>query len=96
MKRKGQVVSKRALVIGRRMAQWAATGMNWGEGVRRDRLVATGKAFLRSDPAVLDALGREFLKAVAWYERERPGEWGEKNPHPCWWQGEASSIILGE
>lgn len=90
MKRKGTVINRKAYRVGRNMATWAASGMNWAEGPGRDELMAKGRQLLVGRHPALERLGKAFLAAEAAWERDPKAE-GEFAP--CWWQTGATRII---
>jgi hypothetical protein len=69
MKRKNIVLNRRAVQRGRRIARWAAAGMNIGEG--REAVVREGKALLCS-PTRLQEFDRALIAAQRGLDQE-PG-----------------------
>jgi len=62
MKRSGKVVNAKALRLGRDMAKWAATGMNWGDGPERAALMSKAEALLTEGSVALAAFGKDCLR----------------------------------
>ena len=97
MKRGNKVVNAEAVKVGRAMARWATTGMNWADGPHKDAVMAAGRRILSGGAIAADRLGRRFLAAEA--AAIAAGEAGDCNsgaPAACWWQTPASEIILAE
>lgn len=65
MKRKNMTFNARHVRVGRRTARWVATGMNFSQSPRLERLKATARAIAR-DLGLCEALGR----SVAYHATE--------------------------
>jgi len=81
MKRNNVVFNTEALMAGRRIAAWAASGMNWAEGPLRDRVEAAANQALR-DPARLEQIGRGALALL--------------NKNEALTQTAAAQLVIGE
>lgn len=91
MKRANKVLNKNAVRAGRWVIAWAAQGMNWGDGVVRDEVVAIGRQLKAGGAVAADQIGRRFLAADAASEQPEGYKYGM--PAACWTMTGASRLL---